>query len=526
MDLRRRWPVAVAALTLAGCAATVDVPVAVTLAHPTPSRTPSPTPSPTTNPSSPPATAPAEVVPAAVVSPPVDRTVVLTGSGPGALSVAVSRALFRTAPVVVVTDRAGAAAAAGRSVPLGVPLLLTGDPAGDPAGNPTGDPAGDRSVRAEVRRLQARTVLASAPIPGLTVVTDPAALPKLAPPPPIAGLVVLVRAGDPAAPAVSATATAAGARVVTVHAADPRADPAAITALARLRPRQVVAAGAAFGPASRLATRIAVASTGVSLPGGGQVMFPGRRLVALYGHPGTGALGVLGEQGLGPSILRARAVAAPYRRLSTVPVVPAFEIIATVASGGPGPDGDYSDESSVAALRPWVTRAGHAGMYVVLDLQPGRASFLTQAKRYEPLLRLPYVGLALDPEWRLGPGQLPLRQIGGVASAEINQVSAWLSRVVAKYHLPQKLLVLHQFKLSMIRDEPKLNTGHDEVATLIHMDGQGAQPTKNGTWHAVVGAAPRGVAFGWKNFYDEDTPILDPAGTMRNRPTPLMISYQ
>ena len=41
-------------------------------------------------------------------------------------------------------------------------------------------------------------------------------------------------------------------------------------------------------------------------------------------------------------------------------------------------------------------------MYVVLDLQPGRTDFLTQAKRYEPLLALPHVGLALDPEWRLG----------------------------------------------------------------------------------------------------------------------------
>jgi len=235
---------------------------------------------------------------------------------------------------------------------------------------------------------------------------------------------------------------------------------------------------------------------------------------------------VLGEQGIGASIARARSVAAPYRPLSDVPVVPAFEIIATVASGGPGPDGNYSDESTVDRLRPWVTQAGKAGMYVVLDLQPGRSSFYSQAKRYEPLLRLPYVGLALDPEWRLGPGQLPLRQIGGVSSTEINQVSQWLANVVDKYHLPQKLLVLHQFKLSMIRGEPRLNVGHDEIATLIHMDGQGPQPTKAGTWHAVLGAAPDGVAFGWKNFYDEDKPILSPAQTMRNRPTPLMISYQ
>jgi hypothetical protein len=34
------------------------------------------------------------------------------------------------------------------------------------------------------------------------------------------------------------------------------------------------------------------------------------------------------------------------------------------------------------------------------------------------------------------------------------------------------------------------------------------------------------VPFGWKNFYDEDTPVLTPAQTMSRKPTPSMISYQ
>ena len=64
------------------------------------------------------------------------------------------------------------------------------------------------------------------------------------------------------------------------------------------------------------------------------------------------------------------------------------------------------------------------------------------------------------------------------------------------------------------------------MALLIHMDGQGPTGSKDQTWAAVVGAAPKGVPFGWKNFYDEDAPMLSPAQTMSRRPTPLMISYQ
>ena len=120
--------------------------------------------------------------------------------------------------------------------------------------------------------------------------------------------------------------------------------------------------GAGFGPARLLAARVAVAATGVQLPGGGDVLFPMHRLLALYGYPGTPALGALGEQSLSASIARIRRIAASYRSLSSVPVVPTFEIIATVAQASPGPDGTYSYESTVglaAALGPPGDTGGH-----------------------------------------------------------------------------------------------------------------------------------------------------------------------
>ena len=46
------------------------------------------------------------------------------------------------------------------------------------------------------------------------------------------------------------------------------------------------------------------------LPGGGLKLFPGRRLVALYGNPTTSALGVLGEQGPEEAVARAAEIAA------------------------------------------------------------------------------------------------------------------------------------------------------------------------------------------------------------------------
>jgi len=165
-------------------------------------------------------------------------------------------------------------------------------------------------------------------------------------------------------------------------------------------------------------------------------------------------------------------------------------------------------------------------MYVILDLQPGRASLLAQARRYQSLLRLPDVGLALDPEWKLQPRQLPLQQIGGVSIKEVNSVIRWLAGLTARNRLPQKLLILHQFRLSMILGEQRLDTRQQDLAILIHMDGQGSPASKQQTWEAVTRAAPPGVFFGWKDFYVKDHPMLGPWQTINRSPRLSMISYQ
>ena len=472
-------------------------------------------------------------LPVAVTRAPAAVDSVLTDTAPGALTAAFARTLFTSAPVVVVSGPAGPALPAAQQAARAAhaPLLLAS----------AGTAQAITQLAAAARALHPADVLAEGlpagevgelakGLPGVKVLGRAAALPTTGIPAPLSRVAVLVAAhpGKPSAPnaAITATAEAAGAAVVDVTGADPRADPAAIKALARLRPGTVVAVGAQFGPAARLASRVAVAETGRQLPGGGQVLFPGRRLVALYGHPGTPGLGVLGQQDLAASIDRARQMAAPYQPLSRVPVVPAFEIIASVAEASPGPDGTYSYETPVSELLPWVRQATADGLYVVLDLQPGRASLLDQAEHYQALLALPDVGLALDAEWKLQPGQKPLQQIGHVDIGEVNSVVSWLAALTARHDLPQKLLVLHQFQLAMLSGERNLDTSHDNVAIVIHMDGQGAPAVKQDTWDAVTAAAPPRVFFGWKNFLVKDHPMLTPGQTMTKSPAPVMISYQ
>lgn len=259
---------------------------------------------------------------------------------------------------------------------------------------------------------------------------------------------------------------------------------------------------------------------------GTQKLFPGNRIVALYGSPGAPRLGALGEQSLEQAIARAKQLASDYQLYSSEHMMPALEIITTVASSSPTANNDYSNELDASALQPWVEAAKAAGVYVVLDLQPGRTDFLSQAKLYEYLLREPNVGLALDPEWRLGANQVPLQQIGSVDVSEINATSTWLADITKQVKLPQKLFLVHQFRNSMIGNRALMDTSHPELAYVIQMDGNGAQSTKQSTWSAIRQNPPANVLFGWKNFYDEDLPVLSPEATMALNPKPWYVSYQ
>ena len=271
--------------------------------------------------------------------------------------------------------------------------------------------------------------------------------------------------------------------------------------------------------------------SGKELPGGGVLLFEpgdessGRRLVAAYGHPSTPGLGVLGEQGPEAAVERLRAIAEGYGSDGSA-ILPTFEIIATVASASAGGDGDYSRLTDVEVIRPWIEVAAASGVYVVLDLQPGRSDFLSQAKLYEEFLRLPHVGLALDPEWRLKPDQVHLRQIGTVDAAEINQVVDWLAGIVREEALPQKLLIVHQFRFSMITNRELIETP-PELAVLIHMDGQGSLGAKYNTWNTLTGEPDAGrFHWGWKNFYDEDSPMATPEQVLALSPKIFYVSFQ
>ncbi|GAA1959952.1 hypothetical protein [Agromyces allii] len=474
-----------------------------------------------------------------------------------AAAIATSAALFASSPVAVVGSTSDLPESSEIAVELGVPLLLapttsSGEDGGAvPSASPTSTtpPVGDgAALLAELDRLGVTDVVSVGTtgdgdggsgdadadlgdrrivhVEGSSAASDAAdELPDVEAPAEPSGVVALVTDVD-GAPA--ATARAAGATVLPLPAADPnpQRSPDAIDALHTADGAPVLAIGPEFAASDALDWQVRTARTGVQLPGGGQVLFPDRMLVALYGKPDSPTLGVLGEQPIDATVERAAKVASTYDALTDRTVMPALEIITTLASGAPTPDGDYSSEPEAADLVPWVEAAGAAGQYVILDLQPGRDTFPKQLDEYRSLLEYPWVGLALDPEWRLDANQHHLVDIGQVEANEVNQVIDELAAICDEHDLPPKLLVLHQFRNDMILHRERVEVDRPEVSVLFHVDGNGTQPAKQATWKALREGASE-AAWGWKNFIDEDAPMLTPEQTMTEVvPAPDLVSYQ
>ena len=260
------------------------------------------------------------------------------------------------------------------------------------------------------------------------------------------------------------------------------------------------------------------------LPRGGRSILPEFRVYAHYGAPQAKQLGILGIGTPTAAAARLTRQARAFSGKGRRPVLPAMELIGVIANAGPGADGKYRTRQTRQVIRRYLRAARAAKSLLILDIQPGRADFLTEAKAFEEFLIEPEVGLALDPEWRMGPNQVPGRVIGSVDAAEINAVTAWLSDFVNAGNLPDKLVIVHQFTDGMIRRKKGLRqrTGIDMV---LNADGFGTAAAKTATYGRVVrGRGP--FHTGFKLFFVEDTGLMTPSAVMRLRPRPELVIYE
>jgi len=281
--------------------------------------------------------------------------------------------------------------------------------------------------------------------------------------------------------------------------------------------------GADGETASAVPAAKAPAPRRAQLPGGGRTIFPRRRVVAFYGAPQSDRLGILGIGKPEDAARKLARVARSYER-KTRPVLKAFELISTIANAHPGDDGMYRTHQPNETIARYLRAARKARALLLLDVQPGRGDFLSEAQRLKRWLLEPDVGLALDPEWHVREGEVPGQKIGSVTADEVNEVAGYVSNIVVKHDLPEKLFLIHQFTQDMIQDKERV-ARPPGVAMTMNVDGFGDRPNKISKYEAFTSEATR-FHDGFKLFYEEDTNLMSPGAVLQLRPPPDLVIYE
>jgi glycosyltransferase involved in cell wall biosynthesis len=270
-----------------------------------------------------------------------------------------------------------------------------------------------------------------------------------------------------------------------------------------------------------------VDSDNLSAPGSieSNGLLPKHRIVAYYGHPASPLMGVLGERDRASVLADLRDQVARYAAADpSRSVIPAFELIAVVAQRTPGGDGKYRSRMSSEQLDDWADVAAREGVLLILDVQPGRSPCGDEIDRLRPWLRLPHVHLALDPEWAMGEDGVPGARVGCLTASEIRAAQEELAGLIESEQLPPKLLIVHQFRRSMIRGKELLEPVPG-VQLVIDADGFGNPRCKIEGYHALV--LDRSIGFaGIKLFYRQDRPLLSPEQVLALTPSPDLVVYQ
>jgi hypothetical protein len=254
-------------------------------------------------------------------------------------------------------------------------------------------------------------------------------------------------------------------------------------------------------------------------------LLPEHRIVLFYGHPHDPAMGIVGEHEIEDLAEILREEAANYAAADpSRPVIPALEVIATVAQRVPGSDGTYILDTDTKTLTTYIDFAAEQGMVVVLDLQIGRGTVAGEIEKVRELLARPNVHLAIDPEFAVAEGQIPGEYIGSISAEDITYAQKVLAEISATHGIPPKLLIVHQFREDMIQGKEQL-APIPGVQLVIDADGYGAPELKTAVYNFLVRDEPVEFA-GVKLFYGQDVPLMTPQEILALVPAPDVIIYQ
>jgi hypothetical protein len=282
-------------------------------------------------------------------------------------------------------------------------------------------------------------------------------------------------------------------------------------------------------------------------PDSGAIL-PDHRIVAYYAVPNAPATGPA-YRPTTAMLTRLRSQGAAYEKLDpTHPVKLGIDLVVSVPDRYPGRDHNYSHHVDDATIQSYVDFCEAHDLLLFLDLNIGWADPLKELMSFSKYLKLPFVEVAIDPEWMFPRHNgIPGVNLSNVRASDLNPLIKAVAALPEEYKVPRKVLIIHQYrgdgdgkanpfdpKSSEIAD--KRNIVNDlRVDLVIHIDSVGGWAgdiaLKKGQYQKWVAADMAKYGNfrygGFKIFYKLESRhrLMTPAEVMSMNPAPMVITY-
>jgi hypothetical protein len=277
-------------------------------------------------------------------------------------------------------------------------------------------------------------------------------------------------------------------------------------------------------------------------------ILPTHRVVAFYAVPGAEATGPA-YQLTSTMLSNLRTQAATYQELDPAhPVQPGIDLVASVPDAFPGPQGYYSHHLDPATIQSYIDFCQQNGLILFLDLDFGWAPVTQEVNFFLPYLeRYSFVEMAVDPEWMFPRHDgIPGTNLSNVRASDLNPIIEALAAIPMQYHVPRKILLLHQYRPDGDGLADPYNAGVAEIADkrdlvndprvdlVIHIDSVGGFPGDQAdktyqynTWVGQDMLKYHNFRYGgFKMFYHiEAKTLMTPQQVLALKPPPMLVTY-
>jgi hypothetical protein len=278
-------------------------------------------------------------------------------------------------------------------------------------------------------------------------------------------------------------------------------------------------------------------------------VLPTHRVVAYYAVPYAEPTGPAYEP-TDTMLAALKQQGNAYQQIDpTHPVEMGIDLVVSVPDGYPGPSGTYSHHVDAGTIQTYIDFCSKNNLLLFLDLNFGWSPVMKEVNFFLPYLeKYAFVHMAIDPEWMFPRHDgIPGVNLSNVRSTDLNPIIEAVAAIPMQYHIPRKILIIHQYRPDGDGLKNPYDAGSAEIAdkrnliddprvdVVIHVDSVGGyegdikdKKVQYSEWVQQDVQKYHNFQYGgFKLFYKLESRVrlMTPQEVLSMKPAPLVVTY-